>query len=252
MAFLSRLGVVGGRFDIIVDRGAAAGGDGECGSLGQPGAGRCACTQLELGVHRSGSTNRQGEPILVNVRSGLAFDGYALLLERFFAWLKRHYPNVIVVNSAGNNASSTDNHLPASLVADQLLVVGGHQRSGWPVNVENARFAVRRASSSFGPQVDIYAAACPGAPPSTMPRAGRGGGCGTSYAAALVTGVVAAMISINPDLEPKQVKAMLKQSARPLLMEDGGDATVLPNARLNMHQALQFAIRSRQRPVLAD
>ena len=37
--------------------------------------------------------------------------------------------------------------------------------------------------------------------------------CGTSYATPMVTGVVGAMLSINPALEPEQLRELLRRSA---------------------------------------
>ena len=37
--------------------------------------------------------------------------------------------------------------------------------------------------------------------------------CGTSYATPLVAGAVAAMLSVNPELEPDQVRELLRRSA---------------------------------------
>lgn len=264
MAFLSRLSEGGARFDIVVDRGANTGVTARVAAsvnLVEDGA---QLLNWSWGVHRMGTVNRKGEPVEANVRSVLAMDGYEMLLERFFSWLELNHPDVLVINSAGNSASTTADHLPASLVSDQLLVVGGHQRSGRDVDVANAHFVILRSGSNIGPQVDISAAACPNPPRSTVPKAGRGSGCGTSYAAAMVTGVVAAMLSINPDLKPKQIKALLRQSALPMVWDDDGavhpeltqpqmanerSALEVPAtgqfARLNMHQALMLAIKSK-------
>ncbi|WP_192938651.1 S8 family serine peptidase [Pseudomonas putida] len=203
---LSRIGSLGEGFKVIVDIG------GETGVVGRVAASvnlvqdQVRVLNWSWGVHRMGRLDMAGEPVTANVRSDLAFDGYERLLVRFFAWLKREYPQVLVVNSAGNTASSTDDHLPASLPSEQLLVVGAHQRSGRDVAVEDARFVVRRGNSNLGPRVDITAAACPRPPLTAAPEVGRGGGCGTSYSAALVSAAVAAVVSINPDLQPAQIK----------------------------------------------
>lgn len=271
VAFLSRLGALGGRFDIIVDRGAASGVTARIAAsvnLVEDGA---RVLNWSWGVHRMGTLNLRGGPIDTNVRSDEAMTGYALLLERFFNWLKRHHRNVVVVNSAGNSASSTDDHLPASIPSDQLIVVGGHQRSGRLVGIADPLFAAPRRTSNVGPRIDISAAACPDPPRSTMPRTGRGGGCGTSYAAALVTGVVAAMISINPHLSPRQVKHLLRESALPMVARvdqerpvgstqpthtggrhTSGAIAVEQFARLDMYRALMFVFQRQERSLMTD
>ncbi|MGG5289578.1 S8/S53 family peptidase [Pseudomonas shirazensis] len=263
LGFLSRLGANGGRFDIILDRGASSGVTARIAAsvnLVEDGA---RVLNWSWGVHLAGTFNLRGEPVETNVRSSEAMEGYALLLERFFDWLARHHPTVVVVNSAGNSGSTTDFHMPASLLSDQLVVVGAHQRTRRSANVAEPHFAEPRQSSNIGPRVDISAAACPRPPLSTLPKSGRGGGCGTSYAAALVTGVVAAIISINPELTPYQIKQLLRRSALPMAArpdqavrigytlpitvvggaDEGGDATK-EFARLDMYQAVMLALKS--------
>ncbi|WP_236409724.1 S8/S53 family peptidase [Pseudomonas sp. S31] len=250
---LSRIGPMGRGFRVIVDIG------GETGVVGRVAASvnlvqdQVRVLNWSWGVHRMGRLDLKGQPITANVRSDLAFEGYRRLLVRFFAWLKREHPEVLVVNSAGNSASSTDDHLPASLSSEQLLVVGAHQRSGRDVGVEDARFVVRRGNSNLGPRVDITAAACPRPPQTTAPRAGSGGGCGTSYSAALVTAVAAAMVSINPDLQPAQIKALLRRSALPAQAgltaplraderERSDDPAIGLSSRLDMLEAMRLVI----------
>lgn len=271
VAFLSRLGAVGGRFDIIVDRGAASGVTARIAAsvnLVEDGA---RVLNWSWGVHRIGTLNLRGEPVDINVRTDEAMAGYELLLRRFFDWLEHRHSSVVVVNSAGNSASTTDDHLPASLSSAQLVVVGGHQRSRQVVDVADPRFAVPRSSSNVGPRIDISAAACPNPSRSTAVRAGRGGGCGTSYAAALVTGVVAAMISINPDLTPRQIKHLLRESALPMIARPDQARRIGPTrpiraaacsnnvacaveqfARLDMHQALALAVKTKRHPSMAE
>ncbi|MFK0311015.1 S8/S53 family peptidase [Pseudomonas sp. NPDC090233] len=84
LALLSRLGAAGGRFDIIVDRGAAAGVTARIAASVNLVEDGVRVLNWSWGVHRMGTLNLKGEPIDVNVRSALAMDGYALLLERFF------------------------------------------------------------------------------------------------------------------------------------------------------------------------
>ena len=250
---LSRIGSMGRGFRVIVDIG------GETGVVGRVAASvnlvqdQVRVLNWSWGVHRMGKLDLNGEPITANVRSDLAFEGYRRLLVRFFAWLKREHPEVLVVNSAGNSASSTDDHLPAALPSEQLLVVGAHQRSGRDVGVEDPRFVVRRGNSNLGPRVDITAAACPRAPQTTATRPGRDSGCGTSYSAALVTAVAAAMLSIDPDLQPAQIKALLRRSALPAQIgltaplraderERSDDPAIGQSARLDMLEAMRLVI----------
>jgi hypothetical protein len=94
--------------------------------------------------------------------------------------------------------------------------------------------------------------------------------CGTSYATALVTGLVAAMLSINPELRPAQVRELLRRSSMPIggpldfepIEAEGLTAPILPSerdeqiqhadvgrsARLDMRKALELAVESRDTP----
>jgi hypothetical protein len=85
----------------------------------------------------------------------------------------------------------------------------------------------------------------------------------------MVTGVIAAVLSINPDLHPEQVRMLLRRSAMTIGEEfdfepaDAEDLTapILPSernydlnnkdvgrsARLDMQKALDLAVKSRDR-----
>ncbi|XKV47267.1 S8/S53 family peptidase [Pseudomonas sp. nanlin1] len=221
------------------------------------------------GLHRVGALNVEGDEVDSLVRSGLAMSGYEELLEEFFLWLRREHPDVLVINSAGNGASfsGTDEYrLPSSFVTDQLLVIGGHQRSDGPaVPLDDPAYVVKRASSNVDTRVDISASACTHA--STL-NAGEQGAvhCGTSYATPMVAGIVAAMLSINPTLSPAQVRMLLRRSAMTLGANydfepsDADDLTapILPSernfqidnpdvgrsARLDMQKALDVSVQS--------
>jgi hypothetical protein len=214
----------------------------------------------------------QGDEVDSLLRSGIAMGGYEELLEEFFLWLRKAHPDVVVVNSAGNGASfsGTDEYrLPSSFITEQLLVVGGHQRNGQAsVPVESPNYAVKRSTSNVDMRVDITAAACAHA--STR-QAGQPGAvhCGTSYATPMVTGLVAAMLSINPQLQPEQLRMLLRRSAMTIggnhdfEREDAEDLTapILPSernfqlhdrdvgrsARLDMQKALELSVQSRER-----
>ncbi|MDV9034436.1 S8/S53 family peptidase [Pseudomonas sp. RAC1] len=243
-AFLSRLSRAGGRFDLIIDRGSPSGVIARIAAsvnMVQDGA---QVLNWSWGIHRLGTLDREGEPVAVNVRSEQAFAGYRRVLERFFVWLEREHPGVVVVNSAGNSAGDIADHLPAALRSPQLLVVGAHQRSAWSGSLTDVRAVQWRESSNRGPRVDIAAAACPGASLATAARSGRGGGCGTSYAAALVTGTVAALLSIDPGLTPLHIKALLREGALPLAHAADASAGQAPRTRLrlDMQRTLALAI----------
>ncbi|MGZ2935862.1 S8/S53 family peptidase [Pseudomonas aeruginosa] len=224
------------------------------------------------GIHRVGARDVDGDEVDSLVRSGIAMSGYEELLEEFFLWLRKEHPDVLVVNSAGNGSSysGTDEYrLPSSFVTEQLLVVGGHERSERQgLAVDDPAYAVKRSTSNVDMRVDVTAAACTHA--STLERDARGEvHCGTSYATPMVAGTVAAMLSLNPRLRPEEIRMLLRRSA----MTIGGDydfepadaedltAPILPSergyrldhrdvgrsARLDMQKALDLAVKSRER-----
>ncbi|MBF7140861.1 MULTISPECIES: S8 family peptidase [Pseudomonas] len=266
--FLRGLEGVSRGFEIIVERDSDAGITANVAAsvnLVEDGA---RVLNWSWGLHRVGAQKVQGGDIDTQVRSGVAMAGYEELLEEFFRWLKAKHPNVVVINSAGNGASyagQDDYRLPSSFVTDQLLVVGGHERSeASAAPLGSADYAVRRGSSNLDSRVDISAAACaPGVDPQVTTH------CGTSFATPLVTGTVAAMLSINPQLTPAQLRLLLRRSAMPIGADgdfepaDGEDLTapILPSernfdlnhpdvgrsARLDMQKALELTVQSRDR-----
>lgn len=270
--FLRGLDKAGGGFDVIVERNSDAGITANIAASVNLVEDGVRVLNWSWGIHRIGAKNVDGDDVDSLLRSGIAMGGYEELLEEFFLWLRKAHPDVIVVNSAGNGSSfsGTDEYrLPSSFVTDQLLVVGGHQRSGQAdVPVDAPTYAVKRSSSNIDMRVDITAAACVHA--STV-KSGETGAvhCGTSYATPMVTGLLAAMLSINPQLTPEQLRMLLRRSAMaigdnydfepmdaedltaPILPSERGfrldDKDVGRSARLDMQKALDLAVESRGR-----
>jgi hypothetical protein len=269
--FLRGLDGAGPGFEVIVERNSDAGITANIAASVNLVEDGVRVLNWSWGIHRIGAKNIRGDEVDSLVRSGLAMSGYEELLEEFFLWLRSEHPEVIVVNSAGNGASfsgADEYRLPSSFITDQLLVVGGHQRSNRDVPVEDAGYAIKRSSSNSDTRVDISAAACVHA--STLAAHEQGDiHCGTSYATPLVAGLVAGLLSINPDLQPAQVRMLLRRSAMTLGEEfdfepaDAEDLTapILPSernyelnnpdigrsARLDMQKALDLAVKSRER-----
>ncbi|QXP27537.1 S8/S53 family peptidase [Stutzerimonas stutzeri] len=267
--FLASLDGTGPGFEVIVERNSDAGITANVAAsvnLVEDGA---RILNWSWGIHRIGTVDVEGEPVDSLLRSGIAMSGYEELLEEFFLWLRREHPDVLVINSAGNGSAHSgrdDYRLPSSFITEQLLVVGGHERNDKKdVSVEHPDYVRKRKSSNVDMRVDITAAACTRA--ATLDPEQRGDvHCGTSYATPLVAGAVAAMLSVNPELEPDQVRELLRRSAMtigrdsdfepaeaddltaPILPSERGyrldDNDVGRSARLDMRKALELTVKS--------
>jgi len=267
--FLSALDGTGPGFEVIVERNSDAGITANVAAsvnLVEDGA---RILNWSWGIHRIGTVDVEGEPVDSLLRSGIAMSGYEELLEEFFLWLRREHPDVLVINSAGNGSAHSgrdDYRLPSSFITEQLLVVGGHERNDQKkVSVEHPDYVRKRKSSNVDMRVDITAAACTRA--ATLDPEQRGDvQCGTSYATPLVAGAVGAMLSVNPELAPDQVRELLRRSAMtigrdsdfepaeaddltaPILPSERGyrldDRDVGRSARLDMRKALELTVES--------
>ena len=269
--FLSALEETGSGFEVIVDRNSDAGITANVAASVNLVEDGVRVLNWSWGIHRVGTLDIEGEEVDSLIRSGIAMSGYEELLEEFFLWLRREHPDVLVVNSAGNGSarsSQDDYRLPSSFITDQLLVVGGHQRDhDRKVAVDHPEYVTRRSSSNLDQRVDITASACTRA--ATLEQGKRGDiHCGTSYATPMVAGVVGAILSVNPSLEPAQVRELLRRSAMtigrdsdfepadaddltaPILPSERGykldDRDIGRSARLDMRRALELTVESLQ------
>ncbi|HEX2912166.1 MAG TPA: S8 family serine peptidase [Chloroflexia bacterium] len=109
--------------------------------------------------------------------------------------------NVIMVFSSGNSGTS-EPEVPGafSSLYPNVITVGATD-----INDQVTGF------STYGPQVDLVA---PGSGIwTTQPGGGYWGINGTSFSAPIVTGVIALMLSVNPDLTPLDVRNILEGTA---------------------------------------
>lgn len=269
--FLSALESESSGFEVIVERNSDAGITANIAASVNLVEDGVRILNWSWGIHRVGTLDVNGEEIDSLVRSGVAMSGYEELLEEFFLWLRREHPDVVVVNSAGNasaHSGQDDYRLPSSFITDQLLVVGAHQRNAnKDVPVEHPDYVTKRPSSNIDMRVDITASGCTRAATLTPGKRGEVH-CGTSYATPMVTGLLGAMLSINPALEPEQLRELLRRSALTIGRDsdfeaaeaDDLTAPILPSersyqlnnkdigrsARLDMRKALELTVDSLQ------
>ncbi|WP_217474963.1 S8/S53 family peptidase [Stutzerimonas stutzeri] len=269
--FLAALEPASGGFEVIVERNSDAGITANVAASVNLVEDGVRVLNWSWGIHRVGTRDIEGEAVDSLIRSGVAMSGYEELLEEFFLWLRREHPDVLVVNSAGNGSARSgqdDYRLPSSFITEQLLVVGAHQRDfSKDVPVEHPDYVTKRPSSNVDMRVDITASACTRA--ATLQEGKRGDvHCGTSYATPMVTGIVGAMLSINPALAPEQVRELLRRSAltigrnsdfeaaeaddltAPILPSERGyqldNGDIGRSARLDMRKALELTVDSLQ------
>ena len=135
------------------------------------------------------------------------------------AW--RH--GIVVVVAAGNDGTAT-NAVADPATHPLLVAVGAADPQGTVATTDDtvASFSQRgtgsRHADLVAPGVSLYGLLSPGSTLATQNPAAVYGdrylrGSGTSQAAAVVTGVVADLLSVRPSLTPDQVKAALTSSA---------------------------------------
>lgn len=213
--FLRGLDGAGPGFEVIVDRNSNGGLSANVASsvnLVRDGA---RIINWSWGIHRIGAMDIDGDKVASLTRSGEAMRGYQVLLDRFFYWLEREHPEVVVVNSAGNAsffAGQSDYRLPSSIYHDQLIVVGGHEVEDADLSRTDPDHVVRRGASSLGMRVDISAAACMRGT-SLEPDARGDRRCGTSFSTPLVASLIAAILSVDPDLQPAELRSLLRRTS---------------------------------------
>lgn len=114
-----------------------------------------------------------------------------------------NYPGLFVT-AAGNSNKNIDSstNYPASFDVNNMIVVGSHTSSGDRSDFSNYG---SKSVDIFAPGSSIY---------STVPNKTYKYYDGTSMAAPFVTGVAALMLSVNPDLSAKELKASIMGNAK--------------------------------------
>ena len=175
-------------------------------------------------------------------------DPLAAAVER--AWEK----GITVVTAAGNGGAESDS-LDSPAYDPYVIAVGADDTQGTsdPADDAVAEFSSRgtaeRGVDVVAPGVSIVGLRLPdGLLDQEFPQARVGDegfrGSGTSQAAAVVTGAVARLLAARPGLDPDQVKAILRGTARPLA---GADAARQGRGLIDVATALDMpADRARQ------
>lgn len=109
----------------------------------------------------------------------------------------------VVVMGSGNDGSSQPDY-PAKYAAQRGLAVGAVDSNRTFASFSNQAGSDSRMQYVVAPGVDVY---------STLPGNTYGSSSGTSMAAPHVAGVVALMLSANPNLTPEQVRQIITGSA---------------------------------------
>ncbi len=109
----------------------------------------------------------------------------------------------VVVMASGNEGGAEPSY-PAHLATNWGIAVGAIDRYGNMADFSNRAGQDSKMCYVVAPGVDIY---------STTPNDDYESMQGTSMAAPHVTGVVALMLSANPDLTPSQVRQIVTQTA---------------------------------------
>ncbi|MGB7981843.1 MAG: S8 family serine peptidase [Candidatus Nanopelagicales bacterium] len=183
-----------------------------------------------------------------------SFDPLSRALERLWA------RGVTVVVAAGNDGP--DRGTVSSPGDDPMLLTVGsldEQDTTGRRDDDVAEFSARPDRRSKGkpdllaPGVSLVSTSAPGSSavtenPNAVIGDGYMRGSGTSMSAAIVSGAVAAVLDVNPGLEPNGVKALLTRTAYNLKGRDAGEG----DGGLDLAAAVAKAPRAPAEPRISD
>lgn len=166
---------------------------------------------------------------VVNLAFGADSDGsyrtdpLAYAVER--AWDR----GIVVVASAGNGGDAAES-LDSPAYDPYVIAVGAEDSGGTATLADDgmalfsSRGSLTRSPDVIAPGVAVLSTRVPGSFLDEAFPAARIGdgfrGSGTSQAAAVVSGAAALLVGERPRLDPDQVKALLRSTARPLANTD--------------------------------
>jgi hypothetical protein len=197
------------------------------------GAGSLACSQLELA--RAITLAAEQGAHVINVSGGQfspSGTAYPLLAAAVAGCARR---GVLIVAAAGNEGCECL-HVPAALAS--VLAVGAMDADGEPL-----------ACSNWGGPYQQQGLLAPGANIlGARPGGGTARHSGTSYAAAVVSGVAGLLLSLQRQLgrpvSPPLVREALLRTALGCAEQTSADCRRLLAGRLNIPGAVSFLIRS--------
>ena len=166
---------------------------------------------------------------VLNLAFGAETDGSYRNDPLAFAVERAWDSGLAVVTSAGNGGPESDG-LDSPAYDPYVIAVGAEDSGGTAsladdgIALFSSRGSITRSPDVVAPGVAILSARVPGSYLDEAFPAARIGdgfrGSGTSQAAAVVSGAAALVVGERPRLEPDQVKALLRSTARPLPATD--------------------------------
>lgn len=188
---------------------------------------------MSFGNTRDDFTKSNGDPLDDNAHPVTIdlFNATKAMYDNFFDITLQSDPAVVFVASAGNGDTDARGHLPGGLTHPNLITVAAVDKG-----------ATRASFSNFGPSVDLAASGqdlmvptLDGTPDDNGVLKGyhTKAGNGTSYAAPFVTGTIALLQAVNPNLSAARIKEILRETATPIQpdgvgMTSSGTTTTLP------------------------
>jgi subtilisin family serine protease len=139
---------------------------------------------------------------------------------------------VIVVMAAGNSSAASPG-MPASHANQWGIAVGAVTSNG----------SLASYSNKAGTQGNMAYVTAPGSSNSTLPNNRYGGMQGTSMASPHVAGVVALMLSANPDLTSAMVRQIITSTAVTTLLPANTTSTISTLETFELEDPFVFLLR---------
>ena len=171
---------------------------------------------------------------------------YADVYRRFFEKMGEKYPQVVFVAAAGNESGALNgqNYYPGGLKLPNLITVAAVDQNGEAAEFTNTTSGNGEVTIA-APGVDVPLAIDP-----TTDQVYADSG--TSFAAPMVTGAIALIQSVNPDLTAAEIQQLLQDTARDGVAArgDAETSTLIPDSVggkiMRVDDAVLAALNSRR------